>query len=313
MDYLSESACTFDLIEYRHRNKFRFVKDVLRRLRESTYDRVVLVNVQALLFGVLAWLPRFPSVVYWKLESGRAFENYSLAGALPALEWIVPRTRVAVVVPNDYRKDAQRPTFRRVDVIPNAPLRPYFSTKNNVNRSLRHPPLPMALIMYGNLARDPGGMYVEQWRDFALGSSVFRIDFLGGADSRRKISDNVEELPKIAHCDLLELLLSSRHHYSVIGYRPVGINTKLAAPNRLIESLSCGIPVIVHSGNPYLVDTVKKYDCGFVMDFDSLDSRSLESGLHEWERHVRGAQAAASALSLLSALKGTALEWEADG
>lgn len=313
IEYLSEARCAFDVIEYRHRNRFGLLRDVARQLRKFRYDRLVLVNVQALLFGLLAWLPSLRSVVYWKLESGRAFESFSLAGILPALEWIVPRKRVALVVPSHHRREVQAPAFRRVDVIPNAPLRPYLSRESVRSENARGGSPSGSLIMYGNLSRDPDGMYVEEWRDFASRSDLFQIDFLGGVKSHNVASHNVRELPKIPHPRLIEVLLSSRYKYSVIGYRPVGVNTKLAAPNRLIESLACGVPVVVHSGNPYLVDMVRAYDCGFVMNFDSLDLYALEGGLRDWERHVCGARKAAIALSLVTTLKGTSLEWDPHG
>lgn len=312
-DYLAEMGCEFDLVEYNHKERFVFARNVFRRLCGANYDRIVLVNVQSLIFGLLAWLPRFPPVVYWKLESGRAFENFSLAGCLPVLEWAMPRARMSLIVPSYHRRDVQSPIFRSANVIPNAPLRPYFARENIRNERRINDFPPNTLVMYGNLGRDPVGMYISEWERFVAGSNRLRMDFLGMDGPCEELFHNVRRLSKIPHSQLIDLLLSFSYMYSVIGYRPVGVNTKLAAPNRLIESLSCGVPVIVHSENPYLVQTVESYGCGFVMNFESLDFRSLEHGLRDWERHARGARKAAIELSLTTALRGTALECKVHG
>ena len=132
----------------------------------------------------------------------------------------------------------------------------------------------------------------------------YELPFIG------KDGDNVDRtryISRLSHTDLISELCEGGYMYSLVGYRPVGINTLMAAPNKLIESLACGIPIIGHTGNEYVAQIVEKYQCGFLMNFEELKLYNFRKKMKNWECHRENALKAAGNLCLATKLANSPL------
>ncbi len=300
--YLEELGRSCDLVEYREFKRWRFLFKAIISAANRKYKKLVFVNVQALPFLLLASAFRSVGLVYWKLECTEPSQGLGITSLLPLLEHLLPKSKVSLVLPNEDRAEIQRPVFPGTWVIPNAPLHVLKSTKKgpmNVRNN--------RIILYGNLDRG-GGLFLKQWYDLAeelptcCGTSVI---FWGTTKKSRR---NVVAVPRTSHEELVKFLLEGGIDYSIIGYEPLSVNTLHAAPNKFVESLACGIPTIVHAGNPWLTRVVMEFNCGFVMDFYSLCSFRLKENMALYESHREGAERAASRMILGETILGSPLQ-----
>lgn len=99
-------------------------------------------------------------------------------------------------------------------------------------------------------------------------SSRYPIDILGilyGEPLKKAIAEmtgNVRYLGVVDEKKLAEL----RRDYSwgIVIWNPDTLNGRLAAPNKLFDYISSGVPVI-SAPHPQAVELIKKYNCGLVM------------------------------------------------
>lgn len=70
------------------------------------------------------------------------------------------------------------------------------------------------------------------------------------------------------HREMMRLIGSC--HASFVGY--TGPAAVASLPNRFFETLALGVPPIVPSASPAMVDLIRKENCGFVCDFTSPES-----------------------------------------
>ncbi len=301
VEYLKSNNVEVEVVEYLagHRSLFvgRSVKALFARRR---YVKIVFVNYQSLPLLFLVSNRKSSRLIYWKLESYRAFDNWSLALKLQLIEWTLPRSRVALVLPNRHREQVQSPKFESVSILPNAPLRPY---RKSIALDETPRSLPWKLLIYGNMA-NADSIYLNDWVEFCGQNVDFRLSVFGKSGAAR---DGVVYHSKMEHQALMRVMLSSNFDYSIVGYRSSNSNTHLAAPNKLIESLSCGIPVIGNSRNPFVAEIVKEYDCGICVDFEEITTQRLNLSIADAERHRINSLRAARDLCLETRVKITPL------
>lgn len=299
IEYLENIRVAFDVVEYVPGRRWEFIKkSIYRIIHRNTYTKSVFVNFQSLPILFIAALWMRSATIYWKLESYSAFDNRSLALKLQLFEWLLPRSRIPLVLPVPQRASIQRPQFESVFFLPNAPFRPYVrSEQNGVVDPLQN------LIIYGNIGSSDE-IYINDWVKYFKKNQCGRLFIYGesGATSQHVLYGG-----KINHGSLIQKLLSGGYGYSLVGYRALNANSRLAAPNKLIESLACGMPVIGHSKNPFVADIIERYNCGICIDFDKIDSQILTIDGNDHERHRRNAIIAARELCLETQIRHTPL------
>lgn len=283
ISYAQGNNCQVDVIEYKNFRRTRFVVDAFYRLFTKKYSKIVCVNHQSLpILLLLSWLSSKP-LVFWKLESYKLFENWSIALNLQLLEYILNRDSVSLIVPTSFRAKIQAPRFDHTYILPNAPISPYI--KNDTALRKFHPE-NIKLVLYGTIHRNES-VFLNEWVDFCERTSNCELTVIG---KNGLATHRVSWRGKLKH-DLLidELCDHNKFTFSLVGYQAIGQNNKYAAPNKLIESLACGLPVIGHADNPYIVDLIDQYGCGLVVDFGKLDTFALDLS---HEKYAELAQAA---------------------
>lgn len=299
--YAQENNCKVDTVEYKNFKRVHFIVNAFWKIITNKYSRIICVNNQSLpnLF-FLSWLSS-KRLIFWKLESGKLLENWSVAHNIQILEFILNRKSVALILPTTLRAKIQVPKFHFTYILPNAPIKTYI-TKADSLRELNSENIK--LILYGTI-NENNNVFLNEWINFCERSPYCELTIIGknGLNSKR-----VNWRGKLKH-DLLidELSDHKKFNFSLVGYRPTSLNNKYAAPNKLIESLACGLPVIGHVENPYVVDLINQYECGLVADFGKLDTFVIDISHEQYTKLVKGANNAASRLCLSSAVLTTPL------
>lgn len=255
-------------IEYRNYARMSFLWKAVKQVFSDTgYSCVICVNQQSLpILFLLSHVSKL-NLVYWKLESVGTFDDWGIASKMNLFEWIMRRDRIHLIVPSKQRLEAQKPAYSRSTVVHNAPISPFVSVQRTKNDQMTK------LVLYGNIF-DETAFYIHEWLALVANKTNLCLTIIGksGKDTRR-----TRWLDTLPHVELLKRLCDvNSFHYSIIGYRETNLNTKLAAPNKLIESLCCGLPVIGHSGNPYVVEIINRHRCGVIGDFNSLSAIRIE-------------------------------------
>lgn len=300
--YLNSIDKNVEVVEFVANHRIDFVWRAMRKLFEGGYSKLVFVNFQSLpilFFASFFWSKK---LIYWKLESYLPFENWSFVTKLQLLEWILNRKSIDLILPTQQRAKVQKPIFKNTYVLPNAPFKPYISVRKYTNTvsNLKN----INLIIYGN-SSSPGDIYLNEWTSLVKSRSGIALTVVGQSGTS---NDKIKLLGRLPHAELIGILLSNEFHYSIVGYRNKSSNTLLAAPNKLIESLSCGIPVIGNVKNPYVAEIVNLYKCGILLDFDCLDFDMLLDQIIHYPRHSNNALLAANELCLLNQVNKTTLK-----
>lgn len=299
IEYLENIRVAFDVVEYVPHRRWEFIKkSICRIIHRNTYTKSVFVNFQSLPILFIAALWMRGTTIYWKLESNSAFDNPSVALKLQLFEWLLPRYRVPLVLPIPQRASIQRPQFESVFFLPNAPFRPYVRGKQQWVIGARQ-----NLIIYGNVGSSDA-IYIGDWVEYFKKNQRGLLSVYGASGATSK---HVLYGGKIDHGSLIQKLLSGDYGYSLVGYRALDANSRLAAPNKLIESLACGVPIIGHSKNPFVSDIIERYNCGICVDFDKIGSQILAIDGSDHERHRRNAIIAARELCLETQIRHTPL------
>ena len=304
MEYLDECRCHCEVVEYVPGRRVKFISESIRKLVKNSYEKIVFINFQSLPLALFASIFVKNRFIYWKLESYSAFDAPDLVLKLQLFEWLIPRSRFSLVLPNNQRVDIQRPVFRHVYVLPNAPLRPYLETdevelKEEKNQAAEQ----VNFVLYGNLG-DSSQFFLDEWVSSVRNSECIRLTVIGGVD---RIEPNVNFRSKLPNALLKGELKSGAFLYSIVGYRNTGLNTLYAAPNKLIESLSCGMPIIGHSGNPYVAEIIRKYSCGILVDFNNISLDDIERQFVDRRLHRMNSINAAADLCLMNKVMQTPL------
>lgn len=298
IEYIRESGWQVDVVEYTNFRKVQFIINALVKTFKNRYSKVICVNNQSLpIVLILSWLSK-NELVYWKLESYKLFENWSIALNLQLLEWLLKRKAVSLVVPTIQRSRIQAPIYNSTFILPNAPVKPYFAGHRNLDHER------ISLVLYGNINKEDN-IFVNEWVKYCEANVNTALTIIGKDGTNQ---DRISWLPKISHEQLIiELCKQDRFHFSIVGYRPININQLYSAPNKLIESLSCGLPVIGHIHNPYIFDLIKHYRCGLLCDFNKLNELIIDIDPERYFELVRGSINASKDLCLTNSLKSTPL------
>lgn len=301
ISYARDNGFQVDVVQYRNFGRLRFLVDSLKKVYKKKYTKIICANQQSLpVLFFMSWLTS-NQLFFWKLESYKLFENLSIALNLQILEYFLNRNAVSLLVPSNLRAKIQAPKFKRTYILPNAPMYPYCK-KETITRSFCSDRIK--IVIYGSIHNNEN-IFLNNWVDFCNLSQNCQLTIIGkeGEDSQ-----NVVWRSKMNHDLLIEDLCDqNKYTFSVVGYRSLGQNNKNAAPNKLIESLACGLPVIGHSDNPYIVDLVEKYSCGLLVDFRRLDTFAIDISQEKYSELIQGAINAANELCLSSAILETPL------
>ncbi len=300
LEYLESNLVEYEVIEFILNSRLKFLFSSLSKVfSRINFSKIIFVNFQALPVLLFSAFSNKSELIYWKLESYNAFENWSLVLKLQLIEWLIPRSKVALVLPNSQRKEVQCPNFRRVYVLPNAPFRPYF--KGHKQTSKRTLNSPSKLLIYGQASmEDP--IYVREWAGYCNDSANHELNVFGRLEKSTK---NVIYHGRVGHKVLLNVMLNGDYDYNLVGYRILSSNTHLAAPNKLIESLACGLPVIGNLRNPFVVEIIEKYHCGICIDFENIKNQKINFSEEEVALHKSNAIKAANELCLDAQIKFT--------
>lgn len=295
----------------RKKNRLDFIYNSIKSVvfESNKNDLVLCVGFQSLPVLILSWF--FDRAwVYWKLESPKAFDNWSLVLKLQLIEWIINRNSVLLVLPSFERLKIQKPSFSKSHIVYNAPTS-FFIDKIKSRLEISDHEKCKSFVLYGNLAK--GSVYLDEWIEFFTDiycdAREFELTLIGRSFNNqfKGISKNISYLGEISHSDLISKL-SSGFGYSLVGYKATSQNTIYAAPNKLLESLSCGIPIIGHYGNPYVKEIVEKYNCGFLIDFENISYSEIKSNILNWDFHRKSTLVAAHAMALDMSIKESILD-----
>lgn len=296
--YIRESGWEVDVVEYTNFSRVQFIIDALVKIFKNGYSKIICVNNQSLpIVLVLSWISK-KKLVYWKLESDKPFENWSIALKLQLLEWLLKRKAVSLVVPTTQRSQIQTPVFNNIFIVPNAPVKPYFTGQRDLYCER------INLVLYGNMNKEDD-IFLNEWIKYCKAKANIVLTIIG---KEGKNEDRISWLPKIPHEQLIiELCKQDRFHFSIVGYRPINLNQLYSAPNRLIEGLACSLPIIGHIDNPYIFDLIRDYNCGLLCDFNKLNELVIDIDQERYSELVRGSINASKDLCLTNRLKNTPL------
>ncbi len=101
------------------------------------------------------------------------------------------------------------------------------------------------------------------------------IDSFGASSLPENISNKIIFKGRLSHLETLKIIQES--DYSIF-FRDNNLITRAGFPTKLVESISCGIPVLTNSSSNIL-DYLKNDHFGFIIDTDS--ESSLNTSLHK--------------------------------
>lgn len=248
-----------------------YLLDIIRDnfIKKSSH-RYVFINIQSILvIIILGVFIRDKRLIYWKFESKnyKHFPKNKIDFLFFAERFISSRT--LVIYPNEERRIISKIRSLVSYVVYNKPGIRIAKNNNSVsiNGSIK-------LLIYGNFNRS-SKMYLEEWISFIRGRIGFELHIVGCDSSDR--SDNIFFHERKSNADLRKFMIDSGFHYSIVAYKPTGEAFKFCAPNKLLESVFCGIPVIVDANNPWCSKLVMRHMLGIVADFSSLNYLLLDS------------------------------------
>lgn len=299
LDLLSSNDIKVLKVTYKDGHRIRFIFDAIYSLLAARPTRVICVNHQSIPILFLISHLYFVKIVYWKLETYNLPFYLGIIQFLEFCEYFIKRSNVDLIVPSHERKNIQLSKFRSISIVNNAPLRPYINviSKNPISESI-------SLVVYGNM-RNPDGIFLNEWVSFCKSNTMFKLSVFGKFGEN---CDTIQYFDTISHDDLIKRLTNpNNYHFSIVGYRPIDINTRFAAPNKAIESLACGLPLIAHYQNSYVCDIIERFNCGIILDFADLPRSNLFSNTIEYEELKENSLLAAQELCLDKTLSHTAL------
>jgi glycosyltransferase involved in cell wall biosynthesis len=299
--YVQQNNCKIDVIEYKNFKRLSFIASAFSKAFRKQYTKIICIYNQSLpVLLILSWISSKP-LVYWKLESHRLFDNWSIAVNLQLLEYLVKRNSVELIVPTRHRAIIQVPKFNSVGILPNAPIEPYIQNKTCSRLFNR---AKINLVLYGTI-NNKEEVFLNEWVNFCEQSPDYYLTVIGenGTDT-----DKITWLGRLNHDCLIEKLCDyNKFTFSLVGYRATHQNNEFAAPNKLIESLACGLPVIGHVDNLYVAELIKQYQCGLLIDFTKIDTFTLDVTPEKYDELVLGALNAAHSLCLSTTVSSTAI------
>ena len=300
ISYARENKTQVDVVEYKNFKRISFIVAALEKIFKKKYKKIVCINNQSLpILFICSWMFS-KQLVYWKLESNKPFEDWSLALKLQLLEYLLNRKVVSLIVPTPQREQIQVPKFESTYILPNAPVRPFINSE--IAREFC--PENINLVLYGSINNDDD-VYLNEWVIYCEKSKNCNLTVIG------KIKQNTPKVSwyrKLRHELLINQLIDpEKFNFSIVGYHGKSLNNIYAAPNKLLESLSCGLPIIGHLGNPYVANLIGQYQCGLLADFSSLDMFVLNLTHEQYFNMVINALRAASFLCLSRSVYDTPL------
>ena len=301
ISYAQQNNCKIDIIEYKNFKRLNFIASAFSKAFRKQYTKIVCIYNQSLpVLVILSWISS-KNLVYWKLESHKLFDDWSIAINLQLLEYLVKRSSVELIVPTHHRAKIQFPRFNSTSILPNAPIKPYICD-NRCPRLFNR--AKINLIFYGNI-NNKEEVFLNEWISFCERSPDYYLTVIGenGSDT-----DKITWLGRLNHDCLIEKLCNyKKFTFSLVGYRATNQNNKFAAPNKLIESLACGLPVIGHVDNLYVAELIKQYQCGLLIDFTEIDPFILDVTPERYDELVLGASHAANSLCLSNTVSSTTI------
>ncbi|APG60425.1 hypothetical protein [Christiangramia salexigens] len=262
LEKFSQENIQIQEIEYSG-SRLQFIFTSLLYLFRGNNSHVIFVGLQTLPLLTIAHLFKI-NVSYWFLESYLGIEDNSIALKMLKLEKFVKWPYVTAIFPIKERFEPYRNRkFKNVLIFPNAPSlgNTFFSRKYHKNKTLK-------LAFYGAL--NNSNVYVKEFIQFASRFPNIQLDFFGFSFNEDiENLENVRYLGSLEHKELLERL--KKYHFTIVGYRPNNFNTKFCAPNKLFESFSLSLPVIMNKNNPTLKNFEYAKSVGVLVDFNKLD------------------------------------------
>ncbi|MFM7012903.1 MAG: hypothetical protein ACKO0Z_26840 [Betaproteobacteria bacterium] len=291
---MEQAGVRVDLIAYDGRHVVRFLTTAALKYFKYAYDLVVCVNHQSIpLLFIFSYFGKSPTV-YWKLETYNLPFYSGLIPLLESAERFCRRSKVDLVAPSLQRLDLQMVPFRSHHVVYNAPDFEY------VTDSPRHLRKDISLVLYGNM-RNPKNVYMQDWIDAIKNESGLNLTIIGAGGEP---DESIDFMPAMEHPRLIALLSEpDLFNFSIVGYRPVDVNTRYAAPNKAIESLACGLPLIGHIENDYVCKIIDRFKCGVIIDFNNIGSVTDALLAVNYEESVRNSLVAAKELCLGNAVQ----------
>lgn len=300
--YAQQNNCKIDVIEYKNFKRLSFIAAAFSKAFRKQYTKIVCIYNQSLpVLVILSWISSKP-LIYWKLESHKLFDNWSIAVNLQLLEYLAKRNSVELIVPTRHRAVIQVPKFNSIGILPNAPIKPYIQN-NTYSRLFNR--AKINLVLYGTI-NNKEEVFLNEWVSFCEQSPDYYLTVIGenGSDT-----DKTTWLGRLNHDCLIEKLCNyNKFTFSLVGYRATHQNNEFAAPNKLIESLACGLPVIGHVDNLYVAELIKQYQCGLLIDFTKIDTFTLDVTPEKYDELVLGALNAANSLCLSTTVSSTAIK-----
>jgi hypothetical protein len=252
---------------YHHKRRISFVIRSLKAiLVNNKKTSILFIGIQTL---PIIFISNFFSFhkYYWALESYEfRFLNSSLAEKTLLFEKLIFWNKINLITPSEYRNDFFKRKYNQRFILENSPmLGNVFKKRVIINKIIK-------FILYGRLSNHD--VYIEEFINIAkTNKNQMELHLAGWEIDPTLIppdSKNIYYYGPLSHQSLMDLM--DRMNVSIVGYRPYKYNNKFCAPNKLYESLSKSLPVIVSSQNPPLKEIVTKYQCGMVANFENLDN-----------------------------------------
>lgn len=264
----SKSLYKIKSIEYIHKKRMYFILKALSTSIINIRAKMIFIGIQCYpLMSIISWLKK--EIIYWSLEAYSGNEDKSLAAKLNTLKKYINWKRTRIIIPIEERKEFYTKfKYKSLSIFPNTPRKGIPFTRRQIDRK------EIKFVFYGNL--DDNYVYISNWIKFIKNNYNYKLTLIG---RNFDYSDEIKRIKNLTYLGILEhnsLLKELKlQNFSIVGYKPINLNNKFCAPNKLFESYSLSLPVIVNKNNPTLKRIVENYGGGIIIDFSNIPSDLL--------------------------------------
>lgn len=259
-------------LEYKHKRRLSFLLNGFRLIMKYKHGQIFFIGIQSLpiIFLTQIFLRKY---FYWELETYYISDNKSLVNKMLFFKKLINWTKVNLILPDMLRWDKKDDrTISKKLIIPNVPLTGRIFQRRTLNDKDK-----INLILYGNL--DNNYVYINEWIEFAETEANVFLTLIGHNINQKILESlpiNVKYKPQVSHNELLSILKDKVYHFSIVGYRPTDFNHTYCVPNKLYESFSFSLPVIINQCNPTLVNILNETDAGLQINFEEEIASQLD-------------------------------------